>query len=73
MTTGRSVSEVIDVVTRAGGNLVAIGAVVKRGKPSLPLPVTALLDLPLNDYAADTCPLCSKGIPITDPGSRRTV
>ncbi|MBV8282645.1 MAG: hypothetical protein JO347_11380 [Candidatus Eremiobacteraeota bacterium] len=50
----------------------AIGVVVKRGKPSLPLPVTALLDLPLNDYTADDCPLCKSGLPISDPGSRRT-
>ena len=72
MTTGKSVAEVIEVVSGAGGNVVAIGAVVKRGKPALPLPVTALLDLPLNDYTAGICPLCRDGVPITDPGSRRT-
>ena len=71
MTTGKSVAEVIEVVKRAGGELVAIGAVVKRGKPSLPLPVTALLDLPLRDFAPDECALCEQGMPISDPGSRR--
>jgi len=72
MTTGKSASEVVEVVQRAGGNLVAIGAVVKRGRPSLPLPVTALLELPLRDYAAAECPLCRDHMPLTDPGSRRT-
>jgi orotate phosphoribosyltransferase len=72
MTTGKSVAEVLGVVARAGGNLAAIGAVVKRGKPVLPLPVTALLELPLRDYAPDECPLCRDGVPLTDPGSRRS-
>jgi hypothetical protein len=45
---------------------------VKRGRPSLPLPVTALLELPLRDYAAAECPLCRDHVPLTDPGSRRT-
>jgi hypothetical protein len=52
--------------------VVAIGAVVKRGRVVFPLPVTALLDLPLADYAADACELCKRGVPIVDPGSRRT-
>jgi len=71
MTTGKSVAEVIDVVTGARGELVAIGAIVKRGKPSLPLPVTALLDLPLPDFPPAECPLCRDGVALSDPGSRR--
>jgi orotate phosphoribosyltransferase len=72
MTTGKSVGEVIDVVRHAGAEVVAIGAVVKRGAVDLPLPVRALLDLPLADYPADECPQCQAGVPIVDPGSRRT-
>jgi orotate phosphoribosyltransferase len=73
MTTGKSVAEVIEVVNQAGGTLAAIGAVVKRGTPSLPLPVTALLDLPLQDFSPEDCPLCREHVPLTDPGSRRSV
>jgi len=73
MTTGKSTAEILDVVQRRGGDVVAIGAVVKRGRVSLPLPVTALLDLPLADYAAADCELCKRGVPIVDPGSRRVV
>jgi orotate phosphoribosyltransferase len=72
MTTGKSAGEVVDVVRKAGAEVVAIGAVVKRGRVDLPLPVSALLDLPLADYAPDACPLCSDRMPIVDPGSRRT-
>jgi orotate phosphoribosyltransferase len=72
MTTGRSTAEVVRVVQAAGGEVVAIGAVVKRGTPDLPLPVTALLELPLKDFAPDECPLCRQGVALQDPGSRRT-
>ena len=72
MTTGKSVGEVIDVVRAAGGDVVAIGAIVKRGAVDLPIPVKALLDLPIADYPADECPQCHAGTPLTDPGSRRT-
>jgi orotate phosphoribosyltransferase len=72
MTTGKSTAEILEVVRRCGGDVVAIGAVVKRGRVDLPLPVTALLDLPLADYAPDACELCKRGVPIVDPGSRRT-
>ena len=72
MTTGRSVAEVIDVVRGAGAEVVAIGAVVKRGRVDLPLPVSALLDLPLEDFDPASCPLCREGTPLSDPGSRRS-
>lgn len=72
MTTGKSVAEVIDVVRAAGGDVVAIGAVVKRGQVDLPLPVRALLELPLADFAPADCPQCRAGVPLLDPGSRRT-
>ena len=71
MTTGKSTAEILDVVKRFGGDVVAIGAVVKRGRVDLPLPVTALLDLPLADYPPEVCELCKRGVPIVDPGSRR--
>ena len=71
MTTGKSTAEILDVVQRSDGEVVSIGAVVKRGRVDLPMPVTALLDLPLSDYSADECELCKRGIPIVDPGSRR--
>jgi orotate phosphoribosyltransferase len=71
MTTGKSTAEILEAVKSSGGDVVAIGAVVKRGRVNLPLPVTALLDLPLADYSAEECELCKRGVPIVDPGSRR--
>lgn len=71
MTTGKSTVEVIDLAEQHGAKVVAVGAIVKRGTTHLKLPVTALLDLPLADFSADACHLCKKGVPLSDPGSRR--
>lgn len=71
MTTGKSAEEVVGVAKAAGGEVVAIGAVVKRGRVNLPLPVSALLDMPLTDYSPSDCPLCRKSVATVDPGSRR--
>jgi len=71
MTTGKSTAEVIGVAERLGAKVVAVGAIVKRGTTNLNLPVTALLDFPLADYAPEACPLCRTGVPLSDPGSRR--
>ena len=72
MTTGKSTAEVIDVVRAHGAEVSAIGAVVKRGNAKLPYPVTALLELPLEDFPPDACPLCGRGVGLDDPGSRRS-
>lgn len=72
MTTGVSTGEVIGIVEAAGAIVAAVGTIVKRGKPKLAYPVTALLELPLADYPPEACPLCRRGEPVTDPGSRRS-
>ncbi len=72
MTTGKSTAEVIEVVKAHGAQVVAIGAVVKRGNAELPYPVSALLELPLADYPPEECPRCRAGAPLEDPGSRRS-
>jgi orotate phosphoribosyltransferase len=72
MTTGKSTAEVIDVARAHGAEVVAVGAVVKRGNAQLPYPVNALLELPLDDYSPDACPLCGRGVALEDPGSRRS-
>jgi orotate phosphoribosyltransferase len=71
MTTGKSTAEVIGVVEAAGAEVVAIGAIVKRGNPAFAFPLVALLELPLADFPPGDCPLCARGEPLHDPGSRR--
>ncbi len=72
VTTGKSTKEVIDVVEKAGGKVVACCAIVDRGgSENIPLPFTALITLQIELFQPDNCPLCKKGIPLVKPGSRR--
>jgi orotate phosphoribosyltransferase len=72
VTTGLSVGEVVEVVRRHGAQIAGVGAMVTRGENSFDaIPFHALLELPLESYAQDECPLCRAGEPISDPGSRR--
>ena len=73
VTTGGSTREVMEVVTRRGGVVVAAGAIVNRSgaeNPFAPLPFTALLTVDVPNWAPDACPLCASGVPLTKPGSR---
>ena len=72
MTTGKSTAEVIELVQEHGAHVAAVGAVVRRGSAKPPVPLVALLELPLADYPPDACPLCAQRIPLADPGSRRS-
>ncbi len=69
-TTGQSVKEVIDVVRGAGASIVAVGIIVRREPVELGVPTIALLDIPVESFDASTCPLCARGAPLEEPGSR---
>ncbi len=71
ITTGGSVREVLEIVGASGAQIVGIGAIVRRGAADLGMPVTALLDIPLQSFEPSVCPLCAAHVPLTDPGSRR--
>lgn len=75
ITTGGSAKEVVELVRRAGGNVVGVGSLIDRGDPAKPpdlgVGVRALLKLAVDSWAPDDCPLCRSGEPIEDPGSRR--
>ena len=71
VTTGLSVREVIDVVRASGAQAVAVALVVLREPADFGLPAIALLELPVESYAPSDCPLCARGVALTDPGSRR--
>ncbi len=71
-TTGGSTLETIRVVEKAGGRVVAAGALIDRsgGQIKLPVRAEALLALPIESYEADQCPLCRAGGEAVRPGSR---
>ena len=76
LNTGGSIKDTIAAVRRAGGDVVLAAALVNRGgvtaagvdAPAL----VALLDVALEAWDADTCPLCREGVPVnTDVGKGR--
>ena len=72
ITTGGSVAEVIEVVAKAGGDIVGVGSVVDRsnGMVTLAKKQFSLLTLEVKNYEPDNCPLCDQDIPLDSPGSR---
>ena len=71
-TTGGSTLETIKVVQEMGGSVVAAGALIDRsgGKIAFPVKAQALLDLPIESYRREECPLCREGSAAVKPGSR---
>ena len=71
-TTGGSTFETIRVMEEEGGRVVAAGALIDRSGGGMELPVRAeaLVDLKIQSYAAEDCPLCRAGSPAVRPGSR---
>jgi orotate phosphoribosyltransferase len=75
VTTGKSVREIVDLVNQTPGSLVGVGALIDRGDPArmtdLGVPVRSLVRLETESWGESECPLCSEGVPLEDPGSRR--
>jgi|SRR5687767_1447959 len=72
VTTGGSTRETMDVVERAGGIVLATGALIDRsgGKAGLGVPSAALAILDVPAFPAEGCPLCKSGSQAVKPGSR---
>ena len=74
ITTGGSVREVLDIVRRAGGEVVGVGCVVDRsaGKVDFGVPLRAVISLDVESWEPDDCPLCKEGkLEVVKPGSRK--
>jgi orotate phosphoribosyltransferase len=70
VTTGLSVREIFNVVQEHGAKIVAAGVIVRRSQVDFGVPTVALLDLPIESFAAGDCPQCAAAIPLAEPGSR---
>ncbi|MFQ3661063.1 MAG: phosphoribosyltransferase family protein [Chloroflexaceae bacterium] len=68
LTTGGSARQVVEAVRRAGGEVIGVGALCNRGgvtAATLTAPeLYALVEVPLESYAPEDCPLCAAGVPI---------
>ena len=74
ITTGGSVREVIDAVSRAGGDVVGVGVIIDRsgGKTKFEVPFKPLARLRVTTFREEACPLCRRGVPVYKPGSRKS-
>jgi len=73
ITTGGSVKEVISIVKECGAIPVGVGVLVNRSGGTADfdgLPLESLVQLNIETFEPDNCPLCAKGIPAVKPGSR---
>ena len=72
VTTGGSTKETMDVVTKAGGVVLAVGSLIDRsgGRADLGVPRAALAALNVPTFTAQECPLCKAGSKAVKPGSR---
>lgn len=72
ITTGGSVREVIEVVKAYGAEPVGVGVLVNRsgGKADFGVPLATLLEIEIESFDPESCPLCAEGIPAIKPGSR---
>ena len=73
LTTGRSVFEVIDLVNQYEAEIVGIALMLDRsnGAVKFDYPYFALATVAADSWEPHECPLCAKGVEITQRGSRK--
>lgn len=73
VTSGGSLIEAAEALKSAGGEPVAAAAIVDRSggaRPDLGVPFHSLLELEVQTWAPEDCPLCAAGGEAVKPGSR---
>ncbi len=70
VTTGGSVSELLDAVREAGARVQSVVCLVDRSEQGIDFgaPGRVLLRLPIADWEPEDCPLCRRGTPLIKPG-----
>jgi orotate phosphoribosyltransferase len=72
LTTGGSITEVMDCLRERGVKVVGIYVLVDRSGGQVLIeghPVGSLFSMKIEAFAPEACPLCEKGIPLIKPGA----
>lgn len=74
-TTGGSARRVVELVRELGAEPIAVGAIVDRsaGAAAFGCPFFPLIELSLETYQPDHCPMCKQGQLLVKPGSSREI
>ena len=70
ITTGKTITEVMDAVRKTGAEVAGIGCLICRGKIDLTPTPFAVVSMNLASFPGDRCPLCKKNLPLEKRGSR---
>ena len=73
VTTGRTTRELLKLIADSGAETVGLTAIVDRSETNRvdEYEIHSALRLPISTYEPADCPLCSAGIPLVKPGSRK--
>lgn len=71
VTTGKSSVETAEVIKSLGGEVIGIACIVDRKSSQIEYPIYSAIELEIESYEKENCPLCEKGIPYVKPGSRK--
>ncbi len=70
VTTGKSSLETAKVIESFGAEVIGICCIVDRKSSTVDLPIYSSLELEIESFDKDECPLCKAGIEYIKPGSR---
>ncbi|SFE79852.1 orotate phosphoribosyltransferase [Peptostreptococcus sp. D1] len=71
VTTGKSTIETKKVLEGLGGNVIGVACIANRTKDDIGMPIYSAIDIDIQVYESDNCPLCNEGkIDLVKPGSR---
>ncbi len=72
LTTGNSITGVIEAAKKLGGNVIGVGVLVDRSEPKrqFGVPLFSCLRAPTVIYPPDKCPQCASGVPLVRLGGQ---
>ncbi|KGM95779.1 orotate phosphoribosyltransferase [Clostridium novyi A str. 4552] len=71
VTTGKSSMETAEVIKSLGGEVIGIACIADRKSSNIDYPIYSAIELEIESYEQENCPLCKQGIPYVKPGSRK--
>ncbi|MDO5062262.1 MAG: orotate phosphoribosyltransferase [Peptostreptococcaceae bacterium] len=70
ITTAKSSLEVKALLESMGGEVVALASIIDRTKGNVDIEIISAIQLEIDAYDPQDCPLCKQNIPYVKPGSR---